>query len=322
MARASSDERIELAAGEATALVEVAAGGRLGSLSLGGHELLIGSGAVPGAGPDGPEPIAWGLYPMAPWAGRIRHGRFSSGGVEHRLPLTLPPHAIHGTAYTSADWRVAGGGTRSADGLTASADGLTASADGLSAGADGLSAGADGLSARTVEIAVELGDPWPWPARVEQRIGLGPDRLRLELTLANHAPPGSAPMPASIGWHPWFRRRVAGAEAQLRFPAASMFELDPDGIPTGRLVPPPPGPWDDCFTDLAGPPVIAWPGVAELTLTSSCRCWVVYDRPAHALCVEPQTDAPDAVNRLPRCELAAGETLTAWFEIRWRETTP
>jgi len=282
----SSGERIELAAGGVTVTIEPAAGGRLSSLAIDGRELLIGPQDVPDAGPEGPEPIAWGLYPMAPWAGRIAHGRFTVGGVEHRLPLTLPPHAIHGTAYTSAGWRV-------------------------------VSAAAD-----EADLTVDLGDPWPWAIRVDQRIELSPDRLRLELALTDGAPAGSDPMPASIGWHPWFRRQVGDADAELRFEAAHMVELDGEGIPTGRLVPPPPGPWDDCFTDLAGPPTIAWAGAVQLTLTSSCPCWVVYNRPAHALCVEPQSDAPDAANRHPRRELASGETLTAWFEIRWRETTP
>lgn len=286
MVTTTSGERIELAAGGATVVIEPASGGRLASLSVHGHELLVGPDDVPEPGPHGPQPIAWGLYPMAPWAGRIRGGRFTAGGVDHQLPLTLPPHAIHGTAYTSDRWRLV-----------------------------------EPPSAGTAALAVDLGDPWPWPARVGQRFELAPDRLRLELTVTNCAAPGSVPMPASLGWHPWFRRRVGGADAELRFEAASMFELDADGIPTGRLVPPPPGPWDDCFTDLAGPPVVTWPGVVELTLVSGCSCWVVYDRPHHALCVEPQTDAPDAANRHPRCELAPGEALAAWFEIRWREAT-
>lgn len=281
MVAVTSGERIELAADEASAVVEPGAGGRLSSLSVHGHELLVGPADVPG----GPEPIAWGLYPMAPWAGRIAHGRFDAGGVEHQLPLTLPPHAIHGTAYTSADWTVTAAPTPDA-----------------------------------VDLAVDLADPWPWPIRVTQAVRLHADRLRLELTVTNAAAAGTAPMPASLGWHPWFRRHVDGSAAELRFEAASMYELDGEGIPTGRLVPPPPGPWDDCFTALVGPPVIAWPGAVELTLTSGCSCWVVYDRPPHAVCVEPQTDAPDAANRHPRCELGPGEALAAWFEIRWRET--
>ena len=39
-------------------------------------------------------PIRWGAYPMAPWAGRIRDGRFTFRGRDVRLPLNLPPHAI------------------------------------------------------------------------------------------------------------------------------------------------------------------------------------------------------------------------------------
>ena len=42
----------------------------------------------------------------------------------------------------------------------------------------------EALSGNAVEIVLELGDPWPWPALVTQRIRLAPDRLRLELTLA------------------------------------------------------------------------------------------------------------------------------------------
>jgi aldose 1-epimerase len=37
---------------------------------------------------------------MVPWAGRIRHGRFTFEGVAHELECNLPPHAIHGTCYT------------------------------------------------------------------------------------------------------------------------------------------------------------------------------------------------------------------------------
>jgi aldose 1-epimerase len=43
--------------------------------------------------------MLWGSYPMAPWAGRVRHGRFRFDGIEHRLPIDAPPHAIHGTAH-------------------------------------------------------------------------------------------------------------------------------------------------------------------------------------------------------------------------------
>ena len=113
------------------------------------------------------------------------------------------------------------------------------------------------------------------------------------------------PMPASIGWHPWFRRRLlavgdatgegASAPVELDLDAAAVYERDADGITTRRKVSPPPGPWDECFTDLRHPPVLRWPDVLELTLKSDARDWVVYTEPENAICVEPQTAPPGAL---------------------------
>jgi len=74
-------------------------GGRIGSLVVDGRELLLTD--------ESEGPIYWGAYPMAPWAGRIRHGRFSFAGRDHQLPLGLPPHAIHGVVY-DRPWAVTG----------------------------------------------------------------------------------------------------------------------------------------------------------------------------------------------------------------------
>lgn len=65
-------------------------GGRLGSLEVFGQQLLVD---------DDPDPLGWGCYAMAPWVGRTRHGRFTFGGSDYELPITLPPHAIHGTVW-------------------------------------------------------------------------------------------------------------------------------------------------------------------------------------------------------------------------------
>ena len=89
---------------DATVSIDPDAGGRLSSLVIGGHELLVG----PGDGIDGP--MGWGCFPMIPWAGRIRHGRFDHDGRTIQLPLGLPPHAIHGTTYLER-WEVTGPGT-------------------------------------------------------------------------------------------------------------------------------------------------------------------------------------------------------------------
>ncbi len=67
-------------------------GGRVGGLTVGSTNLLIRQDpSLPAAG--------WGSFPMVPWAGRIRRGRFSFDGVDYHLPINFEQHAIHGTGF-------------------------------------------------------------------------------------------------------------------------------------------------------------------------------------------------------------------------------
>ena len=254
---------IALEAGAARVVVDPACGARLTSLTVEGLELLV---------TEGDDVLHWGCYPMAPFAGRVRRGRFTFDGQEWRLPTNLPPHAIHGTVLDAA-WDDHG----------------------------------DGL------LTTPLVDPWPFGGHVVQRIALDPGSL--ELTLEVHA--GDRPMPASCGWHPWWRRRLErGAAVEIDLDAASMYARDDDGIPSGRLVTPPGGAYDDCFTGLRRPPGLRWPGALSLTIESTCDHVVVYDEPAHAVCVEPQTGPPDALNLAPSV-VEPGRPLVATTVLRW-----
>lgn len=246
--------RVRLAAGAAILEVDPDAGGRLASLVVAGDEVLVTSG--PGA-------ITWGAYPMAPFAGRIRDGRFMFQGRSYELHRNLPPHAIHGTVFDRS-WTVT-------------------SADRAS-----------------VAMTIDLGPGWPFPGRVEQRIWLRPDGLDTTMTVR-----AAEPMPAWIGWHPWFRRRLEGTlddprpislEAELDLPATRMLVRGPDELPTGAIAAPTPPPWDDCFMDLTEPPRVRWPGRLGLELRSTATFWVVYTAAPGGVCVEPQTAPPDAVN--------------------------
>lgn len=90
-------QMIELEAGDAWMTVHPDEGGRIGKLEVGRQPLLkadVGNG-----------PMTWGCYPMAPWAGRVRHGSFTFDGVRTQLPLNAAPHAIHGTGFVSS-WEV------------------------------------------------------------------------------------------------------------------------------------------------------------------------------------------------------------------------
>lgn len=165
-------------------------------------------------------------------------------------------------------------------------------------------------------MRLDLVEPWPFGGTVEQWAELTDHSLTIDLRLTA----ADQGMPAMLGWHPWFRRSLQGAEAILDINPSVMYELDHELIPTGSLVPPGPPPWDSCF-ELRRPPTIHWPQVLALELRSDCRCWTVYTEPANALCVEPQTAAPDSFNRVPDV-VEPGHSLTARFELHWQRPSP
>ena len=263
---ATRDPReLVLEAGDARVVVRPEEGGRLGSLNVAGREVLWTS--------DPQGLIHWGSYPMAPWAGRVRHGRFTFAGRPHELPLGMPPHAIHGVVF-DRPWEVLGPDA----------------------------------------IGIELDERWPFRGRAEQRFAL--DEGGLSMTLVVEA---DEPMPATVGWHPWFRRSLGDGipDLQLRFDAETMLLRDAEGMPSGERVPPTRGPWDDAFTGVAEPPVLQWGDALNLEVSSTCSWWVVYTEPAHALCVEPQSGPPDALNGTADI-VEPGTPLI--HEMRWRWT--
>ena len=253
-----------LDAGSARAVVCPDDGGRLGSVTVDGRELLVTD--------DPAGPVYWGAYPMAPWAGRIRRGAFTFAGAEHHLPITMPPHAIHGVVY-DRPWTVTGPDS----------------------------------------IAIDLDGRWPFRGRVTQRFAIDADGLEVSMTLD-----ADEPQPVVLGWHPWFRRVLEPGDEPVRlgFEPGFMLLRDAEGISGGERVAPPAGPWDDCFTDLASDPVLEWPGRLRLTVSSTCRWWVVYSKPEHAICVEPQSGPPDAANIAPEV-VRPGTPLTHAMRWRW-----
>jgi aldose 1-epimerase len=137
------------------------AGGRIAQIRYEGVEWLVGP-------EDGwPATIAWGGYPMVPWAGRIRRGRFEFDGRPCVLPENFGGHAIHGVGF-SRPWQV-----------------------------DNLEADSAALS-----LALPHDVYWPFGGIATQVISVRPDGLRLQLAVQA----GDQAMPAVLGWHPWFRK--------------------------------------------------------------------------------------------------------------------
>ena len=137
------------------------AGGRIAQIEYQGQEWLVGYSRKHAA------MIGWGSYPMLPWAGRIRHGRFEFAGQHRQLPVNLGEHAIHGVGF-AMPWQV------------------------------------DTQSPTHVELSLLLPDDerWPFRGRARQRITVAEGSLRMELQVKA----GEKPMPAVIGWHPWLRK--------------------------------------------------------------------------------------------------------------------
>ncbi len=258
---------IELEAGEALVEVSQADGGRVARLRVGGRDLLV-------QGDSSDDPLLWGSYPMAPWAGRLRHGRFEFDGLPYEVTINMAPHAIHGTTFTRR-WEV-------------------------------IDAGLD-------HAELECPLDWSFGGRAHQHLQLTPEALVCVLTVVA----GGEPMPATIGWHPWF---VKPTSDRLSFEA--MYLRDDEYVPTGRLVDPPRRPWDDCFVGPHHPLQLRYAselGKPELviTVTSDCDHWVVYDQPEHATCVEPQSGPPDSFNVGGATVLAPGEMLQRTMTISW-----
>jgi aldose 1-epimerase len=216
---------------------------------------------------------------MVPWAGRVRDGSFWFAGTRHQLPLGLPPHAIHGTVYTRP-WVV----TEFDD--------------------------------RAISMSCPLGDDWPFGGTAHQRIELDEHRLRCTLSVIAD----QQPMPVQVGWHPWFLKPTA---ATLRF--HRMYRRDASGLPTGEVIAPLPGPWDDCFLEPIAPIELRYEGTRAapdaliITLESDADHWVIYDQPADATCVEPQSGPPDGFTLRPS-RLEPGDSLSRWMTISWRPT--
>lgn len=137
----------------------------------------------------------------------------------------------------------------------------------------------------------QVGAPWPQEGQARLRYVLDDHAVTIELSWDD-----GTDFPCSLGLHPWFLDTlVTGERLELDVDPIEMLERGDRHLPTGRLIPPAPKPWDDCFR-MGRSPVLSWPGALSIRLDSTSPWWVVYDEPAHATCVEPQTVPPDAFN--------------------------
>lgn len=236
--------------------IDAALGGRAVSWLVGGHELLTAKGT---------HPVEHGMYPMAPWAGRIRGNHVRKGDDMHTLPTTYDEWALHGTVMYQP----------------VSVIEYEQQVD----------------SAVLVARAL-LGLAWPWSGTCTVRWQLTAELLTTQVRVDA----GNAPFPAVVGWHPWFRRQLKpGMDASIELHADQMLQRGEDYLPTGTyldagLVS---APFDDAFVVPDGVATVRWGDELELQVINSHPWYVRYDLLPEAFCVEPQSGPPNGLADLP-----------------------
>ena len=252
-------QRITLTNGLVSVVVDPKAGGRIAQITYADTELLMSDGDTNAAG----NTLGWGCYPMVPFAGRLRNGKFEWSGKQWLTKKNHGPHAIHGTTVARA-WDVV-------------------SADN---------------NAVQLQIALDdgTGELWPFGGvcthtiRIKENTGSEQTYRHTEVsfTLRIHgATPGS---PLQLGWHPWFVKPT-----QHEFSFAHMYVRDSEGIAVPSRVSLMPPPWDDCFTGALTNPIMHF-GDVDVELRSNLSHWVIFDELRHATCVEPQSGPPNEFN--------------------------
>jgi aldose 1-epimerase len=179
-------EEVLVRADEIELTVLPALGARLHSLKVRGRELLRSPGDL---GAHEREPFFWGAYTMAPWCNRITPEPVTvSGRVVDLQPNFEDGTAIHGQVH-AAPWERIG----------------------------------------DASFAIErAGNGWPWRYRVEIGYAISGRRLAITQRLRNL---DDAPMPGGIGWHPWFPTPVElRVNSAMTFGNATALSVDPEPV--------------------------------------------------------------------------------------------
>lgn len=275
--------RLTLEAGDLTATIDAARGASLVDWRIegeGGSPTSLVRAASEGEARAG----AMGMFLMAPWTNRVAGASFSFRAKRHDLRSDFPDGtAIHGDVR-ERPWRITD---------------------------------RTPVSARLAFDSREHeGVNFPWAFGCVARYELAPSRLDVALSVTNL---GDAPMPAGVGLHPYFPRRLWSDADEVSVRAGVSGRYPADGcIPTGDAVddgacrrlreggPLGDPDLDDVFAGFGGEAVIDWASSGvRLTLrcSESLGHLVVFTPRARGgpmswFCVEPVSMVTDGFNRL------------------------
>jgi aldose 1-epimerase len=219
------------------------------------------------------DPFQTAAFPLVPFANRIADGRFRVGEREVRIERNAPgeAHPLHGHGWRRP-WQV------------------------------------DSAARDRAQLSYEHApDSWPWRYAATQTLTLRGDSLDVALSVENR---DSSPMPAGLGWHPYFHK---GRGALLRAHLEGVWLTDEELLPVRLAHGTRFGQWGR-GDEVARPELVdhchtGWPGVAEIVLPEErLRLALTASRPLKWLhlysppkldffCVEPVSHMPNAVNR-------------------------
>ena len=282
---------VRLEAGDAVLDLAARIGGGMAGLSIAGQDIL--RRAKPDALAAG-SPLGLAEFPMAPWVNRVAGGRFADAGavVQVTSDANSDPLGLHGLAWR-LPWVV------------------------------------DEQTADTALLRLDWAGEarWPYPFRLTRHFVLSADHLAIEACLRNL---GNRPMPAALGFHPYFPSRGAMLQASV----SGAWAVAPDGIPTAWGQTPDAEQLsagaavsgldlDHCFTGWNGEAELNWPSHRIAIATEPAAAFLqVYTPPGEDFfCVEPQTAMPDALNRDLResglMMLGANQVLAMRLRMHW-----
>jgi aldose 1-epimerase len=266
---AISDDLINVCSGSLAMGIVPRIGGSLAYFRKSGRDLMRPLSADDRAAGN---VLGVACFPMVPYANRIEGNAFDFAERTWHFSANNPPERfnVHGTGWHSA-WQ------------------------------------AEEDDRGVLLILSHLAPEEPYSYEAKQHFSLSPDGLTVEMQLTNKGPMS---MPFGFGLHPWFER---GEKTELAFNATHFFMEGPDGVATERLALPPelnfsagcplPDNWRN--NDYGG-----WDGKAEIRFAEHGlglrieadpvfgHLMLYADPKKTFFCLEPQSNAPCAFNRM------------------------
>lgn len=231
------------------------------------------------------NPLDQAAYPMIPFSGRIANGTFTFETTDVVLPANMPPelHAIHGQGWQSV-WQVKSHSEHAA----------------------------------TITLNHPASD-WPWHYHARQTFELSESRLTIEMQLQNLS---AEPMPAGLGWHPFFPKNAAhlSADVELIWPSdndtisqppthSPVIEQLRKGVALNALA------LDNAFSTHSTNARLHWPTQARtvhLQASDELGYLIVYTPTnENFFCVEPVSHTPNCLNSTLPASVTGARTLAS-----------